>query len=449
MTKQLYSTNTFNVNKTMIDPNALSVIKELQKHHFQAYIVGGGIRDLILGFKPKDFDIATDATPEQVKKIFNRNAIIIGRRFKIVHVFYHTLNQARSEKHHKKLYDRHILEISTFRSNQQNVEKNIHGRVMSDNFYGTIDEDAKRRDFTINALYYDPIAETIIDYSHGIQDIQAKTINIIGKPQERYIEDPVRILRAIRLADKLNLGIDDNTRIPFQTTKHLLQNEPKGRLFEEMLKILQSGSSANVIKELKELKISKNVFPLFEVDNIIEDKSLAQLVLQKTDERIKNNEDISIPFVLAGILWSKVEDSWNHYKSFEKYSNKEALLQAISSRKWVLFDSGITQYLYNSIKEIWMLQYDLENPNLKKLESLLANNRLRQAWHLYNLRNTISKAPNKLFLWWDSFMDESIKDKTDLLIQLVDLAPSIDEVKRKKRKRKKRNKNKNLVSNDN
>lgn len=440
MTKKVYSASKFNVNNTMVDSNALSIIKELQKHHHQAYIVGGGIRDLILGFHPKDFDIATDATPEKVKKIFNRNAIIIGRRFKIVHVFFHELNQVRSNKHNKKIYDRHIIEVSTFRSNKLNEDKNTHGRLMSDNNYGTIEEDAKRRDFTINAIYYDPIAESILDYGSGIQDIQDKVLHIIGKPQDRYVEDPVRILRAIRLSDKLNLQIDDNTRIPFRTTKHLLQNEPRGRLFEEMLKILQSGSSNKIIQELSELKIPKGVFPLFDSENILENNSLAKIVLEKTDERIQNQEDFSVPFVLSGILWSKVESSWINNRTIKNHPNKDALMEAIAARKWVLFDSGITQNLYSSIKEIWMLQYDLENPSLKKLDTILSNGRLRQAWHLYNLRNSLVKEPHYLHWWWNEFMDESTDDKTNLLIKLVDMAPPEEIKKTKKKKRKKRKK---------
>lgn len=441
MSKKIYSAPQLNLNNSMLDIDALETIQELQKHRHDAYVVGGGVRDLLLGAKPKDFDIVTSATPEQVRKIFGRNSMIIGRRFKIVHVYFQKHNKDRSQKIGRNIYERHILEVSTFRSNKVHEDDlSSHGRILVDNNYGTMDEDAFRRDFTINALYYDPIAETIYDYHHGIEDIKSKTMRIIGRPQERYIEDPVRILRAIRLSEKLGLHIDDNTRIPFRNTRQLLQNEPRGRLFEEMIKILMSGHSAGVIKELAELKLPRKVFPLLDQLFFSNTNEMALRVLERTDARLAGGEDVSLTFVFASLIWQAINITWLEYQEQLSLSKKQALIEAIVHNKIILFNSGLTQNMYSAMRDVWMMQIDFDHPTLNKLDGFINNSRFRQAWHLYTLRNEFGQADAAMFSWWDKFMSSTDDDKTELLIELVDIAPLEPEKKRKKRRKNKNKK---------
>lgn len=441
MQPKIISALSLGINQKLVDHSALEVIKSLQSHGYNAYIVGGGVRDLLLKAKPKDFDIVTSATPEQVKRVFFKNSMIIGRRFKIVHVYYDKLNQLRSNKHQKNIFDKQILEVSTFRSNQvHNVDKNDKGRIVSDNNYGTMNEDAFRRDFTINALYYDPVSEEIFDYHNGIQDIQDKTLRIIGKPQSRYIEDPVRIIRAIRIATKLGLEIEDNTIFPFKNLKHLLANEPRGRLFEEMNKILLSGYSKQVIEELNHLGISRKVFPIFSQIFFDNQNEFANRVLERTDERIQNNGDISLVFIYAAMLWQTIKSQAEHYQNEFNMPYVEAFRESVYAIKPTLVNNGLTQHLIQSMREIWFMQANFETPSAKKLEVLMTHKRLRQSWNLFMLRHEFNEVDAELFTWWDNYINNEQADKTALVIELIDKFPQPEPAAKKKKKRKKRKK---------
>lgn len=439
MTKKIYPASTFGLNHEMMDQDALQVIKKLQQNGFSGYVVGGGVRDLLLGKKPKDYDLVTDADPEKIRRIFGRNSMIIGRRFKIVHVYFERKNEERSVRVGKPSFSRHILEVSTFRSNKvQDHAVSEHGRILVDNNYGDMDEDAFRRDFTVNALYYDPVAEVVIDYHNGIQDIEKRLIRVIGNPYERYLEDPVRVLRAIRLSEKLGLTIDENTYINFRNVKHLLLNEPKGRLFEEMLKLLMSGNALSVVRELYELKLPRKVFPLLDklFFNPTPDE-FALKVLEKTDLRLAGNEDVSLIFILAGMMWPPIYKSW--LQELEGNSHpRQALMDAIARNKDPIFASGISQNLYSSIREVWMLQVDFDLPSFARLEHVPVHGRFRQAWHLFNLRNEFSQVDSILFDWWNRFMVADEGSRTELLVELTDIAPPEYKKKRKARKPKRR-----------
>lgn len=439
MTKQIISAGTLGLNHSMMDQDALQVIKKLQQNGFSAYVVGGGVRDLLLGKTPKDYDLVTDAEPEKIRRLFGRNSMIIGRRFKIVHVYYERINKDRSERIGKPCRERHILEVSTFRSNTTpDHAVSEHGRILVDNNYGTIDQDAFRRDFTVNALYYDPIAEIIIDYHDGIQDIEKKVLRIIGNPYERYLEDPVRVLRAIRLSEKLGLRIDENTYINFRNVKHLLLNEPKGRLFEEMLKILMSGDTLSVIRELYELKLPRKIFPLFDKLFFVPNPDeFAVKVLERTDARLLNNEDVSLIFILAGMMWPPIYNSWQEELSANAHP-RQSLMDAIAKNKDTIFASGISQNLYSSIREVWMLQVDFDLPSMARLDHVPTHGRFRQAWHLFNLRNEFKQIDPVLFEWWNRFMVADENLRTELLIEMVDLAPPEYKKKRKSKKPRKR-----------
>ncbi|MEN9946690.1 MAG: hypothetical protein RLZZ293_1076 [Pseudomonadota bacterium] len=437
MTKQIFQAAELGLNRSMLDTDAWQVIKKLQQVGYSAHVVGGGVRDLLLGRQPKDFDIVTNAEPEKVRRIFGHNSMIIGRRFKIVHVYFEHLNEERSLRLMKPCYERHIIEVSTYRSAkvaQQSISE--FGRILVDNNYGSIDEDAFRRDFTVNALYYDPKAEIIIDYHDGINDIKQSLLRIIGNPYERYLEDPVRILRAIRLSEKLGLTIDEHTYINFQNAKQLLVNEPKGRLFEEMIKIFLSGNSTNIVRELKELNLPRRVFPLldklfFQTSN----NDFAMKVLEKTDIRVSSGDDVSLSFILAGLMWCLLQDNWQTL-IHQGLSPQQALTDAIANNRQFIFNSGITQNLYSAVRELWTLQLEFDRPSFGRLEHLLGHSRFRQAWHLFVLRGEFLQVDPKIFTWWNNFMACSEDaDKTDLLVELADLGSF--EIKNKRRRRRK------------
>lgn len=392
-------------NQKLVNDDAIYVIKKLQQNKFDGYIVGGGIRDLLLGKQPKDFDIVTNATPEQVRRIFRRNSIIIGKRFKIVHIIFNNINPEKMINNRPVIY-RHILEISTYRSAQvHNDNINEHGRIMTDNNYGNQKEDASRRDFSINSLYYNPINKQIIDYHNGIEDLSNRSLRIIGEPILRYTEDPVRILRAIRLATKLDLNIENATLKAIHLTKHLLQNENKSRLYEEMLKILLSGASYACITKLKQFKIPLQVFTLF--DKLFftdKEDSYAVKILEKTDERLKTTSDVSISFILCGLLWSSIKYKRDKLNQSRQYNSYQALSLAIELTQEFALQIGVTKQLYANMKDVWLLQHPLEIPTKREIKHALNNSRFRQAWHLFGVRYELGEIDKELYQQLDELV---------------------------------------------
>src|SRR6195952_5674603 len=245
----VYGPKEHGIDPQLVSPNAVRVTQTLQDAGFKAFLVGGAVRDLLLGVKPKDFDIATNATPEQVKRLFRR-AFIIGKRFQIVHV----------------MFGQDLLEVTTFRgAGDAAAPKDEHGRVLRDNTFGLQHEDALRRDFTINAMYYNPATQEVLDYHGGIADIRARMLRIIGQPEARYREDPVRMLRVVRFAAKLGFTIEPATRAPIPVMAPLINNVPAARVFDEMLKLLQSGHSLACLQELRAAGLHHGLLPLLDV----------------------------------------------------------------------------------------------------------------------------------------------------------------------------------------
>ena len=283
------------VARTRLTPATLKVCDALRDAGFAAYVVGGAVRDLLLGIPPKDFDVATDARPEQVKPLFRR-AFIIGRRFRLVHV----------------MLAQETIEVSTFRAaDAASADKDQHGRVLRDNVFGSIEEDAKRRDFTVNALYYDPATEEVIDFHGGLGDLKKRLMRVIGDPETRYREDPVRMLRAVRLAAKLGLAIEASTRAPIRGLAALIDTVPVARVFDEMLKLLLSGHASACLRQLRAEGLHKGVLPLLDV---ILDQPLGErfvtLALAQTDERIRTERSVSPAFLFAALLWHEVLAEW-------------------------------------------------------------------------------------------------------------------------------------------
>ncbi|MEN9391310.1 MAG: RNA-poly(A) polymerase [Pseudomonadota bacterium] len=438
MTKKIIAASSLGVSNTKISHDALFVIEQLQKNNYDGYIVGGGIRDILLGKTPKDFDVVTNAKPEAVRKIFRRNSVIIGRRFKIVHVLFDNINPVFFFNN-RPIIERHIIEISTYRSSKVHKHNlNEHGKIVEDNNYGTQEEDAFRRDFTINSLFYDPIKEIIIDYTHGIEDVKNKTLRIIGDPKERYTEDPVRILRAIRLAVKLGLQIEKKSAAPFAKFKQLLCNENKWRMYEEMLKICLSGESLKCINALREIRLPYKVFPLF--DKLFfkhEADAFALKILEKTDNRLKETNDVSIIFIFSGLLWSMVEEDYsNNYKNgMTKYN---ALIASIEQHAAFINLLGVTKNIFYAVKDVWTLQIKLEIPQPKNVAKTVLDSRFRQAWHLYTMRHEFQQVDTNIFTWWNKYLQEN-SNKQILLEELESLIGNqLALMQYKKRKKKKK-----------
>ena len=283
------------LRRDSLTPAAAKVCAVLRDAGFQAYVVGGAVRDLLLGIEPKDFDIATDARPEQVKPLFRR-AIIIGRRFRLVHV----------------MMGADTVEVSTFRAaDPETAEKDEHGRVLRDNVFGTQEEDARRRDFTVNALYFDPASEEVVDFHGGLADLKKRLLRVLGDPETRYREDPVRMLRGVRLAAKLGLTLDAATREPIRSLAPLMERVPPARLFDEMLKLLLSGHASACLRQLRDVGLHKGLLPLLDV--ILEQplgERFVTLALAQTDQRVLDDRPVSPAFLFAALLWHEVLAAW-------------------------------------------------------------------------------------------------------------------------------------------
>ncbi len=384
------------INRNQISSCALKTTQGLQKAGFSAFIVGGAVRDLLLGLKPKDFDIATNATPEQTRSLFKRSRII-GRRFRLVHVMcgYET------------------IEVSTFRgpvSNDNDIpdtknHTDQHGRLLRDNIFGSQEEDAARRDFTSNALFYDPSSEEIHDYLDGYTDLKAKTLRIIGDPVTRYREDPVRMLRAIRLSAKLDMQLDHRTAEPIGDLAPLLQNVPSARLFDEMLKLLLSGHALSGVVDLRTRGLHHGLLPMLDV--ILEQplgERFITLALKNTDERIQHDKPVSPAFLFASLLWHEVLTSWNTYKnSGEKPLSAlyQAMNEVLSKQQQNL---SIPRRFCATIMEIWVMQPRFESLIGRKPFRLIAHPRFRAAYDFMLLRCESGEIKTELGTWWKNFV---------------------------------------------
>ncbi len=402
------------ISREQISPGSRRVCETLQSHGFKAYVVGGAVRDLLAGARPKDFDVATDATPEQAKRCFRRSRII-GRRFQIVHAY----------------MGQEIVEITTFRGALgDDAKTDAHGRVLNDNVFGTMAEDAARRDFTVNALYFDPATEQIHDYHHGVADLKQKTLRMIGDPRVRYREDPVRMLRAVRLAAKLGLAIDPEARRPIREMAELLENVPAARLFDEMLKLLTSGHAVRCLQQLRAEGLHHGVLPLLDV--ILEQplgEKFVMLALADTDARIRQGKSSSPSFLFATLLWHEVLAAWERIKAGEEppipalYQAMEEVL-SIQSEKL-----AITRRIAGDIKEIWALQPRFEQRAGKRPYGVLEHPRFRAAYDFLRLRAEAGEVAAELADWWARFQEADGETRSQMLLP--------DQGAKKKRRRRK------------
>ena len=400
-----------------ITPAATKVCSALRDAGFSAYVVGGAVRDLLLGIEPKDFDVATDARPEQVKPLFRR-ALIIGRRFRLVHV----------------MLGPDTVEVSTFRSaDPDSSEKDEHGRVLRDNVYGTQQDDARRRDFTVNALYYDPLTEEIVDFHGGLADLKKRVLRVIGDPQTRYREDPVRMLRAVRLGAKLGLTLDAATRAPIAAMAPLMERVPPARLFDEMLKLLLSGHASACLRQLREVGLHKGLLPLLDV--ILEQplgERFVTLALAQTDQRVLDDRPVSPAFLFAALLWHEVLATWK-----VRQSRGERPIPALEAAMDEVLDVqceklAITRKLTATMREVWAMQPRFEQRSGQRAYRLIEAPRFRMAYDFLALRAASGEVPADLEAWWRAFQSADPESRQAML--LPDTGPR----KRRRRRRGKK-----------
>lgn len=420
--KRILHAKHYGIRRDQLHSGALKVCDRLQDAGYEAYIVGGAVRDLLLGKSPKDFDVATSATPEQVRHVFHRSRII-GRRFRIVHV---------------PFYDRggeEIIEVTTFRGSADSPT-DASGRIIRDNVYGTLEEDASRRDFTVNALYYDPNSDEIIDFHHGVEDLEKQQLVMIGEPVKRYHEDPVRMLRATRLSAKLGLQIAPDTAKPIKEHAQLLENIPSARLFDEMMKLLLSGKAWDCLQALRIYGLHKPLFPL--LDKLMSQKETTTFLKQallNTDQRLADDKPVSAGFLFAALLWHEVEAGWQ--KKIAAGEHKvPALVDAMND-----VEAKVTKRLaipnrYSvAMKEIWLLQPRFEQRAGQKPFRLIEQPRFRAAYDFLLLRAECGLVEKELADWWTQFQACDDSTREVLISDAIAAGKGGDAEKSKRRKR--------------
>jgi len=423
------------IDVSLVDERAIKVVKTLKDAGFTAYIVGGAVRDLLLGLRPKDFDVATDATPEQVKQQFRR-AFIIGRRFRIVHVVF-----GRGREHE-------VIEVSTFRalveaSAAEQVEGNektskneignkshvvdSSGRVLRDNVWGSQDDDAARRDFTVNAMYYDPLAEVVVDYFNGLADGKKRVLRMIGDAATRYREDPVRVLRAVRFAAKLGFAFEPKTLAPMREAAQLLRNVPASRMFDEMIKLLQTGHAVRSLAELRKhglvggSKEERGIFPILDAVVDAEGKQperdrFIQLALEDTDRRVGEDKPVAPSFLLACLLWHEVLQRWQKNKA-----RGDAPFPALQDAIDAVFDARVGDIsgrgkLGADMREIWSMQPRFERRVGNAPFSLVEQPRFRAGFDFLRLRAAVGEVDEALARWWEAFSStEDEAERRDMI----------------------------------
>nr|WP_286184181.1 polynucleotide adenylyltransferase PcnB [Piscinibacter lacus] len=424
------------IDPKLLDERAVRVVETLQQAGHEAYIVGGAVRDLLLGLRPKDFDVATSATPEQVKGLFRR-AFIIGRRFRIVHVIH-----GRGREHE-------VIEVSTFRAlldsadaatvngNEKTAKRELEGRlagqghvvdasgrVLRDNVWGPQHEDAARRDFTVNAMYYDPVRELVVDYHGGYADARARRLRMIGDPASRYREDPVRIVRVIRFAAKLGCGIEEATRAPIVEMAALLDNVPASRLFDEMIKLLQTGHALASVEQLRAFGLHRGVFPILGV--ALDDRSpqpardrFVQLALADTDRRVGEGKPVAPGFLLACLLWHEVQGRWQ-----DRRDAGEPVFPALQAAIDEVFEARIGDIsgrgkLAADMREIWAMQPRFDKRSGSGPLGLVDQPRFRAGFDFMRLRAEAGEIDPALAAWWEAFSQARLDNDNEAQNELL------------------------------
>ncbi|WP_082987506.1 polynucleotide adenylyltransferase PcnB [Gallibacterium genomosp. 3] len=427
----------------LISRQALQVVEKLQNNGFEAYVVGGCLRDILLEKTPKDFDIATNARPEQIQKIFQRQCRLVGRRFRLAHI----------------LFGKEIIEVATFRAahdtvnNDQFAKQSAEGMLLRDNVYGNLEDDAARRDFTVNAFYYNPNKDQLYDFFNGIKDLRAGRLVLIGDPVQRYQEDPVRMLRAIRFMAKLEMFLDKRCEQPIYELAPLLQNIPAARLFDESLKLLQTGQGEKTYHLLYKYQLFQQLFPVLtpfftENGDSFTEKMLIK-ALRSTDERIADHLRINPAFLFAAFFWYplrerieilKNEGGLNNFDAYSLASND--LLHLVCQRVAILRRHTAT------IRDIWSLQLLFTKRTGKRPQLTLEHQKFRAAYDLLALRAEIEHGETiELATWWYEYQQSNTSQRNELIqIQQKRQAEHGVPNKRKPRRRYRNNRKKRRFS---
>ncbi|BFL82409.1 polynucleotide adenylyltransferase PcnB [Shewanella baltica] len=394
------------ISRKQISENALKVLYRLNKSGFKAYLVGGGVRDLLLGIEPKDFDVVTNATPEEIKKLF-RNCRVVGRRFRLAHI----------------VFGRDVIEVATFRghhgeSNEKVSKANAEGRLLRDNVYGEIDEDAERRDFTVNALYYDISDYSIRSYGGGMTDLKAGTLRLIGDPETRYREDPVRMLRAVRFATKLNMGIETVTAAPIKQLAPLLKDIPAARMYEEVLKLFFAGKALANFERMQEYKLFAPLFP--QVAALLKDDpkgttmKMVQAIMKSTDQRVNEDKPVTPSFFYAALLWYPLRQRAEDIAVESGLTLYDAFFAAMGDvMEQQCQTISIPRRFSTPAKDIWQLQLRFDRSQGTRAFKLMEHPKFRAAYDLLLLRGEV-EAGNvaKSASWWQQFVEA---DETERL----------------------------------
>lgn len=427
-TPQVLSNRQHALARSQISRHAVSVVERLQKAGYEAYVVGGCVRDLLLNLEPKDYDVATSATPEQVRAEF-RNARVIGRRFKLVHVH----------------FGREIIEVATFRSHhpQGDEDEDVtlssrheSGRILRDNIYGSLEDDAQRRDFTINALYYDPSTERILDFAHGAADIRNRLIRLIGTPDQRYQEDPVRMLRAVRFAAKLDFEIERHSAEPIPELAPLLEDIPSPRLFDEVLKLFLGGKAERTFDLLLEYELFEPLFPVtaraMEQDPDYTE-ALVRNALANTDERIRVGKPVTPAFLFAALLWPALPA--------RVLQLQERGMPPIPAMQEAAHDliaeqcrrTAVPKRFTIPVREIWDMQERLPRRSGKRADLLLENPRFRAGYDFLLLREEAGERTDGLGDWWTRYQDVSDSERRTMIRELSRNGDGSGPAKKRKR----------------
>jgi len=392
------------ISREDVSANALKVMYRLNGAGFESYLVGGCVRDILMGHEPKDFDVVTNATPEQIKGLF-RNCRLIGRRFRLAHI----------------VFGREIIEVATFRGHHQETDedenlpkgkavakRDAHGQLVRDNVFGTIEEDAERRDFTFNAMYYSVADFTVKDFANGLAAIEKREVELIGDPETRYREDPVRMLRAVRFAVKLGMRIEAKTAAPIKSLANLLQNIPPARLFEETLKLFLSGKGEETFLMLHEYGLIEPLFPQltpFLKDENSREMQFVRRVLANTDERINSNQRVTPAFLYAALLWYPVEEESQRLQSESGLNAHDAF--NIASGEVIARQTQrimIPKRFSTVVRDIWILQQRLPKRFGRRAFQLLTHPKFRAGYDFLLARGQIEGGDLlELAQWWTHF----------------------------------------------
>ncbi len=431
--KHIIKASQAGINPRMISKNALTVVEKLNRNGYEAYIVGGCLRDLLLGKHPKDFDVATNARPDQIQTIFQRQCRLVGRRFRLAHI----------------MFGHDVIEVATFRANhgeqhsENYAKQSEQGMLLRDNVYGTLEQDAERRDFTVNALYYSPKDNTLHDYFNGLEDLKAGKLRLIGDPATRYQEDPVRMLRSIRFMAKLDMFLDKPSETPIRQLAHLLKNIPPARLFDESLKLLQAGYGVKTYRLLREYGLFEQLFPALipyftpQGDSFAERMILTALT--STDERVADKLRVNPAFLFAAFFWYPLREKVDILKNEGGLNNHDAYALAGNEILDVFCTALAAPRRHTAvIRDIWFLQLQLTKRSGKVPEKTMMHPKFRAAFDLLVMRAEIEGGEAiELATWWHEYQFSNTDQRIDLMKEQAKLNPKPKKKFYRSRKRRK------------